>query len=273
MSTITTTSAFVPFNSPPTPSLLSPPLTTYIQPHHGLPPTKLPSVFLDQRPPRYRRSNEWLFEKSSTPELRPLLQTDRDLPSFGYSLPPLQNVISSPPPPLLTDHGSPREDEDSSSSSRKGSIASILNSESDTCSSSLKRGRPRSTEPSAPKKRKCHQGSRSNNASVVNTINDNAHHQHQRQQQPVRANKGLRHFSKQVCDKVAEKGITTYNEVADELALDIRASAELEGGDVRPGLFPFWNFFQLSGLTEYAGGSYRNDPLIKRTFVVGCTMH
>lgn len=28
-----------------------------------------------------------------------------------------------------------------------------------------------------------------------------------------RATKGLRHFSKQVCDKVAEKGVTTYNEV------------------------------------------------------------
>ncbi|KAF7730971.1 hypothetical protein EC973_001017 [Apophysomyces ossiformis] len=30
--------------------------------------------------------------------------------------------------------------------------------------------------------------------------------------------KGLRHFSKQVCDKVAERGVTTYNEVADQLA-------------------------------------------------------
>jgi hypothetical protein len=34
--------------------------------------------------------------------------------------------------------------------------------------------------------------------------------------------KGLRLFSKQVCDKVAEKGITTYNEVADELAAEIQ---------------------------------------------------
>lgn len=33
--------------------------------------------------------------------------------------------------------------------------------------------------------------------------------------------KGLRLFSKQVCDKVAEKKKTTYNEVADELAADI----------------------------------------------------
>ncbi|KAI9270043.1 transcription factor DP1, partial [Helicostylum pulchrum] len=34
--------------------------------------------------------------------------------------------------------------------------------------------------------------------------------------------KGLRLFSKQVCDKVAEKKTTTYNEVADELAADIQ---------------------------------------------------
>ncbi|KAI8891400.1 hypothetical protein K501DRAFT_166451 [Backusella circina FSU 941] len=45
-----------------------------------------------------------------------------------------------------------------------------------------------------------------------------------------RATKGLRHFSKQVCDKVAEKGVTTYNEVADELALDIKNS-ENENGE------------------------------------------
>lgn len=32
-----------------------------------------------------------------------------------------------------------------------------------------------------------------------------------------KANKGLRHFSMQVCKKVEEKGLTSYNEVADEL--------------------------------------------------------
>jgi hypothetical protein len=30
-------------------------------------------------------------------------------------------------------------------------------------------------------------------------------------------NKGLRHFSMKVCQKVKEKGTTTYNEVAEEL--------------------------------------------------------
>ena len=36
------------------------------------------------------------------------------------------------------------------------------------------------------------------------------------QQQILRQNKGLRHFSKQVCDKVELKGMTTYNEVGNE---------------------------------------------------------
>lgn len=32
--------------------------------------------------------------------------------------------------------------------------------------------------------------------------------------------KGLRHFSMKVCKKVKEKGVTSYNEVADELVLE-----------------------------------------------------
>jgi len=34
---------------------------------------------------------------------------------------------------------------------------------------------------------------------------------------PIKSNKGLRHFSKRVCDKVKTKMVTTYKEVADEL--------------------------------------------------------
>lgn len=34
--------------------------------------------------------------------------------------------------------------------------------------------------------------------------------------------KGLRHFSSKVCEKVESKGRTTYNEVADELVLELR---------------------------------------------------
>ncbi|XP_034653357.1 transcription factor Dp isoform X1 [Drosophila subobscura] len=39
----------------------------------------------------------------------------------------------------------------------------------------------------------------------------------QRKRKPDKAGKGLRHFSMKVCEKVQEKGKTTYNEVADEL--------------------------------------------------------
>jgi hypothetical protein len=42
--------------------------------------------------------------------------------------------------------------------------------------------------------------------------------QQQQQQRAV----GLRHFSEQVCKKVREKQVTTYNAVADELASDIQ---------------------------------------------------
>eukprot|EP00586_Coscinodiscus_wailesii_P013093 CAMPEP_0172501036 /NCGR_PEP_ID=MMETSP1066-20121228/145304_1 /TAXON_ID=671091 /ORGANISM="Coscinodiscus wailesii, Strain CCMP2513" /LENGTH=434 /DNA_ID=CAMNT_0013275599 /DNA_START=84 /DNA_END=1388 /DNA_ORIENTATION=+ len=48
---------------------------------------------------------------------------------------------------------------------------------------------------------------------------------------PVKANKGLRHFSMKVCKKVEEKGQTTYNEVADELVKEFiaqRASETLQ---------------------------------------------
>jgi hypothetical protein len=37
-------------------------------------------------------------------------------------------------------------------------------------------------------------------------------------------NKGLRHFSQRVCEKVREKGATTYNEVADELVKELTES-------------------------------------------------
>lgn len=42
-------------------------------------------------------------------------------------------------------------------------------------------------------------------------------------------NKGLRHFSKQVCDKVQEKKKTTYNEVADELVKELTQVSEING--------------------------------------------
>ncbi|KAI7855122.1 E2F/DP family winged-helix DNA-binding domain-containing protein [Circinella umbellata] len=215
------TSAFVPFQSD---TLPSPPLTTYI---HPISTTKLPSLF--DHGTRNHKNN--ILQSSVT--------TTKTLPSYGYSLPPLQDILSPPPapPPQLSP---PSESEEYPS--RKGSIASILNSAPELRQldeeefrngyqshfnddivhpSSLKRGRPRVTyqqhqsslHHQVSKKRKCHE---------------------QPSSEPIpRANKGLRHFSKQVCDKVAEKGVTTYNEVADELALDIRATMEIEGNDKR----------------------------------------
>lgn len=44
-------------------------------------------------------------------------------------------------------------------------------------------------------------------------------------------NKGLRLFSKVVCDKVMTKGVTSYNEVADELVLDYTQAAINEGSE------------------------------------------
>ncbi|CAD7012199.1 transcription factor Dp isoform X1 [Ceratitis capitata] len=41
-----------------------------------------------------------------------------------------------------------------------------------------------------------------------------------RQRKPEKAGKGLRHFALKVCEKVKEKGVTTYNEVADELVAE-----------------------------------------------------
>jgi hypothetical protein len=45
-----------------------------------------------------------------------------------------------------------------------------------------------------------------------------------------RPNKGLRHFSMKVCEKVESKGTTSYNEVADELV------AELKDGTMEDGI-------------------------------------
>lgn len=122
---------------------------------------------------------------------------------------------------------------------RKGSIASLLNSDPElkqldeeeskcnyqshfidnyhpTIHHSLKRGRPRqdqieiSYSPVIKKQRKildlsntpdCVQACQSQLIASVITMDS------------PRATKGLRHFSKQVCEKVAEKGVTSYNEV------------------------------------------------------------
>lgn len=198
-------------------------------------------------------------------ELRPILYQQQD----EYYLPPIQNVVfmntpncSPSPPPyyspfsFIESPSTSTSDEDdllNSSVRRKGSIASLLNSdpelkqldeEESKCNYqshffdnySLKRGRPSSVnhidEMTSIKKKQrididcikqaCQSSISNTIASTTTTITATTT---TTTSESTRATKGLRHFSKQVCDKVAKKGITTYNEVADELSYDIQNSA------------------------------------------------
>ncbi|ORY95347.1 E2F/DP family winged-helix DNA-binding domain-domain-containing protein [Syncephalastrum racemosum] len=268
------TSAFVPFQPPsqpssndlPTPamtSLPSPPLYGQrLYDRTRLPINKRSLSPIDIKPPELMKNNN-----------------DNLLPSYGFSLPPLQHTLDSIHGPQLSplSCASPlsSEEDDDQPPSRKGSIASILNSDPELrqldeeehrngfqshFSGGLKRGRPCLPlqsilqQQKQQKKRKCStdstRSSSSNSSSSSSSSSGSSDEEdepkelfapsqrqpQQRSQQPQqeptvsrrsvasRAHRGLRHFSKQVCDKVAEKGVTTYNEVADELALDIRAA-------------------------------------------------
>ncbi|KAK4519706.1 uncharacterized protein ATC70_009946 [Mucor velutinosus] len=223
-----------------------------------------------------RSAGGWVSDMGSTSyhrnsrqqdELRPLLYQQQQDECY---LPPIQNFMNTPlsspsPPPssgtscCYSSSPSSSSDEDdvlNSSVRRKGSIASLLNSdpelkqldeEESKCNYqshffdnySLKRGRPstaatiddtmssssnphkkqRTSENADCIKQAC-QSSKSPTASSYNTFANES----------TRATKGLRHFSKQVCDKVAKKGVTTYNEVADELAFDIQQQNALVDG-------------------------------------------
>ncbi|CEP19412.1 hypothetical protein [Parasitella parasitica] len=226
---------------------------------------KTPAFMLDQAPsPSSKCCNRSLVSDiGSTNELRPLLYQQQD----ECCLPPIQNVVflntptSSPSPPPSscyyssspsssiespsTPSASDEEDLLNSSIRRKGSIASLLNSdpelkqldeEESRCNYQshffdnipMKRGRP-STEAHIDNVVVAYKKQRINTldcekqacqSSVSNTMASN---------ETTRAAKGLRHFSKQVCDKVAKKGITTYNEVADELAFDIQQHPTVDG--------------------------------------------
>ncbi|KAI9282309.1 E2F/DP family winged-helix DNA-binding domain-containing protein [Sporodiniella umbellata] len=125
-------------------------------------------------------------------ELRPFMMNKKE--SFDYCLPPIHQVLTPISSPLTSEEE--MEEDNQPRIVRKTSIASLLNSEPP-----LKRGRPRQA------------GILKRRTKEHDFL--------------PRATKGLRHFSKQVCDKVAEKGMTTYNEVADELALDIQKSMTL----------------------------------------------
>ncbi|KAI9029889.1 E2F/DP family winged-helix DNA-binding domain-containing protein [Phycomyces nitens] len=143
----------------------------------------------------------------------------KSLPSIHHILTPATSPLATSP--LATSPLSPPATFPfiQNTPNRKASIASLLNSDpelrrldeeetlsnyqshfSNPISLSVKRGRPCNSVQSF-KKRK----------SLPASLD------------LPRATKGLRHFSKQVCEKVAAKGVTTYNEVADQLAQDIQA--------------------------------------------------
>jgi hypothetical protein len=231
---------------------------------------------------RYTSNNN---RRRDVAELRPFLFNPVS-DNSKYQLPPIQNVMmttpTASPSPLFDSYCSvpspspissiassptPIDEEDVVDDEkhqqiinirRKGSIASILNSdpelrqldeEESKCNyqshfidnyspfhhqTSLKRGRPRQQDHIETvyqqypiiKKQRLLNNARNNNisqdfdcvqqqacqSSSLATSNNNYLPASITNESP-RAAKGLRHFSKQVCDKVAEKGVTTYNEV------------------------------------------------------------
>ncbi|KAI7879197.1 hypothetical protein K492DRAFT_178927 [Lichtheimia hyalospora FSU 10163] len=199
----------------------------------------------------YRNEDVHLYvddDASSITALRPIIPHASSPES--QSLPSIQdlniiddaNTITTSSPPLSCASSSSRSNSlsswsprsfDSSSSSRKGSIASLLNaSESELrmdtpirdelpiSSNSSKRGRPIATNTKRKRSTAVDDDDEETTKSS-NTRKPNC---------GGSVTKGLRHFSKLVSDKVAERGVTTYNEVADELAADIRASKKQRHG-------------------------------------------
>ena len=52
-----------------------------------------------------------------------------------------------------------------------------------------------------------------------------------RRRKKEKGGKGLRHFSMKVCEKVQRKGVTSYNEVADELVNEFADSNSMSVTD------------------------------------------
>lgn len=210
----------------------------------------------------YRNEDVHLYvddDASSITALRPIIRHASSSPE-SQSLPSIQdlniiddaNTITTSSPPLSCASSSsrsnslsswsPRSFDSSSPSSRKGSIASLLNASDselrmDTpardelpisgTNSSSKRGRPIAA--STKRKRTASAAAMDDDDEETTTTPKSPN-----TQKPNcgggSVTKGLRHFSKLVSDKVAERGVTTYNEVADELAADIRASKKQRHG-------------------------------------------
>ncbi|KAG2208607.1 hypothetical protein INT46_009149 [Mucor plumbeus] len=216
-----------------------------------LPPNKLPCIKLPSL--IYSTRDEWPFNcnqqtvssYSNTHIVQKKMSTDvllpPILPANSYS-PPLTNLPDSPPysscsslsvSSLPSSPGSVPDtsfnspfchvpQQHHSTAKRKGcSIQSLLNSGSELLAlereDQLNRSRKRISNNSNKRKRPA-------TAATVPYFNGK---KHAAVVDDTRNTKGLRLFSKQVCDKVAEKGITTYNEVADELAAEIQQKSAL----------------------------------------------
>ncbi|KAI9031783.1 E2F/DP family winged-helix DNA-binding domain-containing protein [Phycomyces nitens] len=242
---------------PPLLSHLSSPTLTYTrhQPHHW------PHDLLQLRPLLCNKPQD-----DTNSHLPPLILIHSSFSSSGasspsLSSPPLSSSSASPSPVAesISTFPSPQQDQDLGlenkhwssvlpAADRKGSLALILNSDPELrelereenqsgylshfknpptlgpgLSNMLKRGRPRqldltNNKPNSFKKqRRCQKSKKQqqhNNQIGLDVLEDS------------RRLKGLRHFSRQVCDKVAKRGTTTYNEIADELTTDIRDSLE-----------------------------------------------
>ncbi|CAO3625591.1 unnamed protein product [Cunninghamella echinulata] len=66
-----------------------------------------------------------------------------------------------------------------------------------------------------------------------------------------RATKGLRHFSKQVCDKVKDHGITTYDQVVQELSMDLSsASCHFDQKNIRRRVYDALNVLMAIKIIE-----------------------
>lgn len=70
-------------------------------------------------------------------------------------------------------------------------------------------------------------------------------------------NKGLRHFALLVCNKIETKGRTTYNEVADELAEELKAEADAGGEEsdknIRRRVYDAFNVLLAVGIIAKEG--------------------
>lgn len=82
-----------------------------------------------------------------------------------------------------------------------------------------------------------------------------------------RQNKGLRHFSWKVCEKVRQKQSTTYNEVADELVKELSETGEFEKNkDAVSFLNCHLTVFDIESLSSLSW-------LTTRTLDAECMMH